>query len=167
MKNWCGTADLDSVWVWATLIDPIRTWPLSICRIGISHLSKRPLMVSPSPSLTRVQPTSDYIGLRLGLMVLPARGGPLSSILEFEGHLGGPSQSLRVFSHWNREFEGHLGGPSQSLRVFSHWNRMETRGKSFEDFGLMSLFKRIGLLFIYYHSKPFSKIINSFLNSFI
>ena len=146
MKNWCGTADLDSVWVWATLIDPIRTWPLSICRIGISHLSKRPLMVSPSPSLTRVQPTSDYIGLRLGLMVLPVRGGPLSSILEFEGH---------------------LGGPSQSLRVFFHWNRMETRGKSFEDFGLMSLFKKIGLPFIYYRNKPFSKIINSFLNSFV
>ena len=146
MKNWCGTADLNSVWVWATLIDPIRTWPLSTRRIGISHLSKRPLMVSPSPSLTRVQPTSDYIGLRLGLMVLPARGGPLSSILEFEGH---------------------LGGPSQSLRVFFHWNRMETRGKSFEDFGLMSLFRKIGLLFIYYHNKPFSKIINSFLNSFV
>ena len=146
MKNWCGTADLNSVWVRATLIDPIRTWPLSTRRIGISHLSKRPLMVSPSPSLTRVQPTSDYIGLRLGLMVLPARGGPLSSILEFEGH---------------------LGGPSQSLRVFFHWNRMETRGKSFEDFGLMSLFKKIGLPFIYYRNKPFSKIINSFLNSFI
>ena len=147
MKNWCGTADLNSVWVRATLIDPIRTWPLSTRRIGISHLSKRPLMVSPSPSLTRVQPTSDYIGLRLGLMVLPARGWA------FIIYIG-------VWGPFRRPF-------TKSKGVFPLKSGMETRGKSFEDFGLMSLFKRIGLLFIYYHRRPFSKIINSFLNSFI
>ena len=47
-------AYLNFGWVWANLIDPVRTWPLSICRICTSDLAKRLLVVWYSLGLIRV-----------------------------------------------------------------------------------------------------------------